>query len=33
MIELLSWMIVIAWASYGIYVVKEFVKHNWNVLK
>ena len=33
MIELLVWMIVIAWATYGIYVIKEFIKHNWNVLK
>jgi|TARA_R110000803_G_scaffold95673_1_gene163764 hypothetical protein len=33
MIELLVWMIVIAWATYGTHVIKEFVKHNWNVLK
>ena len=33
MIELLSWLMAIAWASYGMHVMKEFVKHNWKVLK
>jgi hypothetical protein len=28
MIELLVWMIVIAWASYGTSVIYNFVKHN-----
>ena len=28
MIELLSWAILITWASYGTHVIKEFIKHN-----
>ena len=28
MIDIVIWIILIAWASYGTYVIKEFIKHN-----
>ena len=28
MIDIAVWIIVIAWASYGTHVIKEFIKHN-----
>lgn len=33
MIELLIWMFFIAWATFGMYTMKEFIKHNWNIFK
>jgi len=34
MIELLVWFVfTFAWAAYGTHVIREFIKHNWNILK
>ena len=28
MIDIVVWIIIISWASYGMHVIKEFIKHN-----
>jgi hypothetical protein len=28
MIDIVVWIILISWASYGVHIIKEFVKHN-----
>ena len=28
MIDIVVWIIFLSWASYGMHVIKEFIKHN-----